>query len=770
MLHAAPGWLESLSIDSARLLNCRLQDQHMIKFDAPPRSSLRRAATTGAVFVLSTLALTLIYYPDLSPRGSVFVSADHLYYISSYLASRRFGSLMDLQTFPFGQGFGVFQHPALPNPLWWIWELTNSDQLTYLAAMFALFVGVLIYYLSLRGESTLWAIFAAFGCGTLVFNNLVMADYYATGMPQTYFQIGVAYFACAILLGFGPRSTGWLLFGIALLYVAIVMDWPYALFLIPFILLSASAALPAPGRVPDSRVPGRRVDRRRVFAVIGVSAAAAALLFPPIYTAYDGYTLMSLRLWAHAFMPHEAKHSLLIWGGLAQWKSALILGWTGLLAAIYHIWRDRSRLLVLSFGLALVVSLLAFFDNDAVGSNVYWPLPPLGYFERPLLPLYVILITAAIEDVISRFARQPLRDSKLLAMSGIGGIGPTSLLLSITAAGAAAAFASLAWAAWPEDLSRVVFRRPIQDLKAENFVRELSLPAPVWPIYSPYFYDGTKNQLLNDCQHANPYPSHYYCLYMFDLYSAPNAIEYQNLIDIQFPSIESQMIVSISRSSLGHADLSTSMKSFGIRYVAIDGHWPSAMKYIKVFEQEVSLIDLGSIQSEDLSINKVLMLPYAAEDAVTARIEHRAIVHDDKTLGENQNLSPVDLVDMEYRRGAMAVRARSKGDAVLLLPFQFSNCLVLDNLGKNRARLIRVNGGQAALSFAREVDVVVRNEFRFFGQPTCRYRDFVEVFRLGLHPVKTMDEMTEGYRVPLLMRWYLASRVKKRDRLLLQRD
>src|SRR5262249_18435300 len=119
-------------------------------------------------------------------------------------------------------------------------------------------------------------------------------------------------------------------------------------------------------------------------------------------------------------------------------------------------------------------------------------------------------------------------------------------------------------------------------------------------------------------------------------------------------------------------------------------------------------------------------------------------------------------------RGTVAIRARSQGDAVLLLPFQFSNCLVLDNLANNRARLIRVNGAQAALSFAQEAQVIIRNEFRFFGRPTCRYRDFVEVFRLGLYPVKRMDEITDGYRVPLLMRWYLASRVKKRDRFLAQ--
>jgi hypothetical protein len=740
----------------------------MIKFEDSLRSWLRRAAAPGSIFVLSTLALTLVFYPELSPKGSVFVSADHLYYISSYLASRRFGSWLDLQTFPFGQGFGIFQHPALANPSWWIWELTNSDQLTYLAAIFVLFSGVLTYYLSLREKSILWAISAAFACGTLVFNNYFMADYYASGMPQTYFQIGVAYFGCAILLGFGPRSTRWLLSGIALLYFAIVMDWPYAIFLIPFILLSIGTALVTPGGA-GLRVPGWRMGRRQVFVLV-VFLIAAAVLLPPIYTAYDSYTLMSLRLWGHAFIPHEAKHSLLIWGGLAEWRSALILGWAGLAAAIYHIWRDRSRPLVLSLGLTLILSVLAFFDSDAAGSNVYWPLPALGYFERPLLPLYVILITAAIEDLLSRLARQPLRGFELNALSGIGGIRATSLLLSITAAAVAAAFAGLAWAAWPGDLDRVIFRKAVQDRRAENFVRGLSLPIPVWPLYSPYFYDGTKDRLMNDCQHANPYPSHYYCFYMFNLYSTPNAIEYQNLIDIQFPGIETQMTGAISHSSHDHAHLGTLMKSFGIRYVAIDGHWPSAMKYIRAFDQDVSLIDLGAIGPEDLSINKVLTVPFTADNAVAARIEHSAIVHDDESFRENQNLSPVEFVEMGYRRGAMAIRARSNGDAVLLLPFQFSNCLVLDNPGTNRARLIRVNAGQAALSFARAANVAIRNEFRFFGQPTCRYRDFVEVLRLGLYPVKSMDEITDGYRVPLLMRWYLASRIKKRDQLLLPSD
>jgi hypothetical protein len=740
----------------------------MTPFESSPRPLLRRAAASGAVVVLSALGLTLIYHADLSREGGIFVLSDHLHFISSYLASRRFGTWLDLQTFPFGQGFGLFQHPAGAHPFWWIWELTSSDQLAYFAAMFVLFAGVLTYYLSLRKNSVFCAIFAAFLCGTAVFNPSLMADYMATGSPQLYFQIGVAYLGWAILLGFGRRSTAWLSLGIVVVTFSIVMDWPYAVFLLPFFLLSAGAALSSLAGAADPRAPARRVHWRQVFVLAGVSVVAGAVLLPPVYSAYDSFTLMSLRLWAHAFMPHETRHSLLIWGGLPDWRSGAMLGWSGLAAAVYHIVRDRSRLLVLSSGLVPIVAVLAFFDNDAAGSGVYWPLPALGYFERPLLPLYVVLFVAALEDLAERFARQHVARWKPAATLGIGQIGAASLLLSMAAAGAIAAFAGLAWAAWPENPDRVAFRKPVQDRRAEDFVKSLSLPAPVWPVYTPYFYDGTSSLIFTDCQHVDRHPYHNYCLFMFNLYATPNAVENQNLIDIQFASIHGQMAEAVSRSAHDRAQLGAAMKSFGIRYVGLDGHWPSAIKYVKAFDQEASLIDLGAIGPEDLSIAKVTEAPYATADAVAARIAHTAIVPDERSFAENQNLSPVDSLDITYRRGAVAIRARAQGDALLLLPFQFSNCLALDNLATDRARLIRVNGGQAALSFAREADAVIRNAFRFFGRPTCRYRDFVDVFRLGLYPTKTVEEMTEGYRVPLLMRWYLAGRVEKRDRLLRQ--
>src|SRR5262249_34433142 len=144
---------------------------------------------------------------------------------------------------------------------------------------------------------------------------------------------------------------------------------------------------------------------------------------------------------------------------------------------------------------------------------------------------------------------------KLIALSGIGGVCSTSFLFLITAAGGTAAFSGLAWGAWPGGLYRIVFRKTVEGRAAGKFVWGGLLPTPVWPFYSPYIYDGTTNQLINDCPHVNPHPYHYYCWYTFNLYSTPNAIENHNLLDIQFPSIRSQLAGSISRSVLEPAHL-----------------------------------------------------------------------------------------------------------------------------------------------------------------------------------------------------------------------
>jgi hypothetical protein len=82
------------------------------------------------------------------------------------------------------------------------------------------------------------------------------------------------------------------------------------------------------------------------------------------------------------------------------------------------------------------------------------------------------------------------------------------------------------------------------------------------------------------------------------------------------------------------------------------------------------------------------------------------------------------------------------------------------------AELIRVDGGQAALHFVNHADVRIANALTYFGDSACRKRDFADVFRLGIWPLQSFDDLAQGRRVPLLMKFYLDARLRLRDRIM----
>src|SRR5262249_12004294 len=108
------------------------------------------------------------------------------------------------------------------------------------------------------------------------------------------------------------------------------------------------------------------------------------------------------------------------------------------------------------------------------------------------------------------------------------------------------------------------------------------------------------------------------------------------------------------------------------------------------------------------------------------------------------------------------------GESLLLLPFQFSHCLRLSQTAGAGAELVRVDGGQAALHFVGRADVRIGNTLTYFGDSSCRRRDFADGFRLGIWPVQSFDDLAQGRRVPLLMRIYLNARLRFRDRIMRQ--
>jgi len=196
----------------------------------------------------------------------------------------------------------------------------------------------------------------------------------------------------------------------------------------------------------------------------------------------------------------------------------------------------------------------------------------------------------------------------------------------------------------------------------------------------------------------------------------------------------------------------------------------SAMEVRDIEGTLVSLIDLGQITAADVSARSVEFAQlYRVAHVAAARLSGRAVVHDERNYRKiGSSLVPAYDFMLEYRPGAVVVQARSSGESIVYLPFQFSNCLQLTQQGEPRAELLRVNGAQAALYFVKNAAARISNALTYFGDSSCRRRDFMDVFRLGVWPEDSFDELVKGRRVPFLMQMYLNARLRLRDRILLE--
>jgi hypothetical protein len=87
-------------------------------------------------------------------------------------------------------------------------------------------------------------------------------------------------------------------------------------------------------------------------------------------------------------------------------------------------------------------------------------------------------------------------------------------------------------------------------------------------------------------------------------------------------------------------------------------------------------------------------------------------------------------VVMIVERDGLRVQAASDGPAHILLPVQFSHCLVVVNGAA--ARLTRANLFQTLMSFDRTVDARIEFRFGLFADNSCRLRDGLDNKALGL--------------------------------------
>jgi hypothetical protein len=644
-----------------------------------------------------TAAFALIFVQSFRTLGYLLTNVDSLLFFSSFHAARDFGSIADLQTFAFGQGFGAFQHPALFNLFWWLLDWTASVQLSYLITEFLVFVSVFAFAY-FASSSLLVSGIAAFFATAFFFVPALFVDHFGTAVPQAILQIAFVYLGLAVI-GFGLRRPLWISAGFAILLYAIVTDWMYFIFSIPFV------GLCLVGVALSASVGAERKTMRGAWTwlLLGTVVTIGLWYASGIPDAYNAFTLMSVRAWSPWGLLPEYPRSLLIWGGVTHQRLATIVGIAAILSMVYLIWLRARFFVFVCPGVLAFLLLLAIADIDSTGANIYWTLPALGYFERPLIPFYAVAIAYAFAQLVRR---SPL-SSRLRALSAALGdldvLRPGALAVVLLASGAAATivvFASVLVAG--RDLSGLIYRAPYYWERTMNFVQRLPIPRRSDALFAPYFIDLSPEQLINDCPHLHdpgvPPRSPRYCLYMFNFHSARNFFEPHNLADIQN------------------------------------------------YQMFAAALEMGRLDTDHRPTN----LAGDRRDGLAAL----------------STLVPVSDFSLEYRPGAVAIEVRSAGESIILLPFQFSHCLRLSQGTGEGAELIRVDGGQAALHFVNRADVRIANALTYFGDSGCRKRDFADVFRLGIWPLLSFDDLAQGRRVPLLMKFYLDARLRFRDRIM----
>jgi hypothetical protein len=181
---------------------------------------------------------------------------------------------------------------------------------------------------------------------------------------------------------------------------------------------------------------------------------------------------------------------------------------------------------------------------------------------------------------------------------------------------------------------------------------------------------------------------------------------------------------------------STVLRAVGVRYILTDAE---ALDEAAILRGSVSAPGAPTIRLFELinpnlgTFSPTHFVKATTADEIAQRIrENRdhldqvAVVTDDlpSTTAEARGVAII------IERDGLRVRATSDGPAHILLPVQFSHCLVVVNGAA--ARLTRANLFQTLMSFEGDVDARIEFRFGLFTDNSCRLRDGLDNRELGL--------------------------------------
>lgn len=178
------------------------------------------------------------------------------------------------------------------------------------------------------------------------------------------------------------------------------------------------------------------------------------------------------------------------------------------------------------------------------------------------------------------------------------------------------------------------------------------------------------------------------------------------------------------------------LRALGVRFVLTDAEAIGKSAILRDSTAVEGALGVHLFELENVNLgtySPTQFVQAATADAIVERIRENKNRLDQVAVVSN-DVPPTTAhardVVMTVERDGVRIRATSDGPAHILLPIQFSHCLVVVNGAA--ARLTRANLFQTLMSFEGAVDARIEFRFGLFADNQCRLRDGLDNKALGL--------------------------------------
>ena len=178
------------------------------------------------------------------------------------------------------------------------------------------------------------------------------------------------------------------------------------------------------------------------------------------------------------------------------------------------------------------------------------------------------------------------------------------------------------------------------------------------------------------------------------------------------------------------------LRLLGVRYVLTDADSIGASAILRGSVNDPDAVSVRLFELPDVNLatySPTQFVMAASADAIANRIRENKDHLDQVAVVSDYipgSAARARNVAMTVERDGFRIRAESDGPAHIIVPVQFSHCLVVSNGAP--VRLTRVNLVQTLLSFDGKIDARIEFRFGLFADNMCRLRDGLDNRALGL--------------------------------------